>query len=43
MTMRVADWWRVEDGLLRENWVLIDLPHFFLQLGVDILARAQHK
>ena len=39
VTMRVMDWWRAADGLLVENWVLLDLPHFFLQLGVDILAR----
>ncbi len=38
--MRVMDWWRADAGLLVENWVLLDLPHFFLQLDVDILARA---
>lgn len=38
ITMRVMDWWRQEDGLLVENWVLIDLPHLFLQMGVDLLA-----
>lgn len=38
ITMRVMDWWRQEDGLLAENWVLIDLPHLFLQMGVDLLA-----
>ncbi|MEO0561612.1 MAG: hypothetical protein AAF125_05845, partial [Chloroflexota bacterium] len=38
ITMRVMDWWRAaEDGLLSENWVLLDLPHTFLQLGVDLL------
>ncbi|MFM2187230.1 MAG: ester cyclase [Burkholderiaceae bacterium] len=37
ITMRVMDWWRQEDGLLAENWVLIDLPHLFLQMGVDLL------
>jgi SnoaL-like domain/SnoaL-like polyketide cyclase len=39
VTMRVMDWWRAADGLLVENWVLLDLPHFFLQMDVDILAR----
>ncbi len=39
--MRVMDWWRCEDGLLVENWVLIDLPHLMLQMGVDLLARVQ--
>jgi len=38
ITMRVMDWWRQEGGLLAENWVLIDLPHLFLQMGVDLLA-----
>jgi predicted ester cyclase len=38
--MRVMDWWRAEGGLLAENWVLLDLPHFFLQMDVDLLARA---
>ena len=41
VTMRVMDWWRAEQGLLVENWVLLDLPHFFLQMDVDILARAK--
>lgn len=38
ITMRVMDWWRQEEGLLAENWVLIDLPHLFLQMGVDLMA-----
>ena len=41
VTMRVMDWWRAENNLLTENWVLLDLPHFFLQMDVDILARAR--
>ncbi len=41
VTMRVMDWWRAENHLLAENWVLLDLPHFFLQMDVDILARAK--
>lgn len=36
--MRVMDWWRVSDGLLYENWVLLDLPHTFLQLDKDVFA-----
>ena len=36
--MRVMDWWRAEDGMLVENWVLIDLVDLFLQLGIDLLA-----
>ena len=39
LTMRSLDFWRVERGLIRENWVLVDLPHVHAQLGVDVLAR----
>ncbi len=39
ITMRSMDFWRVENGLIRENWVLIDLLHVWHQLGVDVLAR----
>lgn len=37
--IRVMDWWRRQGDLLAENWVLIDFPHLFLQLGVDLFAR----
>ncbi len=39
ITMRVADWWRREGDVLRENWVLIDLPDLMLQMGVDLFDR----
>jgi hypothetical protein len=39
--MRVMDFYRAEDGLIRENWVPIDLIEVLLQLGVDVIARAQ--
>lgn len=38
--LRVMDWWRAEGGLLVENWVLLDLPDLFSQIGVDLLQRA---
>ena len=38
VTMRVMDWWFMDHHLLKENWVLIDFPDFFIQLGVDILS-----
>ncbi len=37
--MRSLDFWRMEDGLIRENWVLVDLLDAYRQLGVDVLAR----
>ncbi|CTQ51194.1 ester cyclase [Jannaschia donghaensis] len=37
--MRSLDFWRVEDGLIRENWVLVDLLDVYRQLGVDVLGR----
>lgn len=40
ITMRSLDFWRVENGLIRENWVLVDMLHVWNQLGVDVLSRA---
>ena len=37
--MRSLDFWRMEKGLIRENWVLVDLLHMYDQIGVDVLAR----
>ncbi len=37
--MRSLDFWRVEEGLIRENWVLVDLLHMYHQIGVDVFAR----
>ncbi len=39
ITMRSLDFWRCERGLIRENWVLVDLLHVYRQVGVDVLAR----
>lgn len=39
ITMRSLDFWRCENGLIRENWVLVDLLHVYAQLKVDVLAR----
>lgn len=37
--MRVIDIYRRKDDKLAENWVFIDLLHFWKQQGVDILER----
>ncbi|MGV6847374.1 MAG: ester cyclase [Marinibacterium sp.] len=37
--LRSLDFWRLEGGLIRENWVLVDLLHMYAQIGVDVLAR----
>lgn len=39
VTLRSLDFWRLETGLIRENWVLVDLLDLYRQLGVDVLAR----
>jgi predicted ester cyclase len=37
--LRSLDFWRLEGGLIRENWVLVDLLDLYAQVGVDVLAR----
>ena len=39
--MRVVDVYRREGDKLLENWVLIDIPHWLLQQGIDVLGRTQ--
>lgn len=36
---RSLDFWRIEQGMIRENWVMVDLIHIYRQLGVDIFDR----
>ena len=36
--MRVVDVYRREADKLAENWIFIDMLHFLLQQGVDLLA-----
>ena len=37
--LRSLDFWRVEDGAIRENWVLVDLLDLYSQVGVDVFDR----
>lgn len=39
ITMRSLDFWRCENGKIRENWVLIDLLDVYRQINVDVFAR----
>ena len=40
--MRVMDFYRVEDGLIAENWVPIDMIDLLGQMGVDVFERMRH-
>ena len=39
ITMCSLDFWRIENGRIRENWVMVDLLDAWRQLGVDVFAR----
>jgi len=41
IAMRSLDFWRMEGGLIRENWVMVDLLHMCDQIGVDVFARVR--
>ena len=43
VTMRVMDFYRADQGLIRENWVPIDILQVLLQLDVDVLARVRSQ
>lgn len=34
--IRYMDFWKVEEGKIVDNWVMVDFPHVLAQLGVDI-------
>lgn len=39
--MRVVDVYRREGDKLAENWVLVDIPYWLLQQGLDVLERTR--
>ncbi len=39
VTMRVMDFYLHDEGLIRENWVPLDMLDLFRQMGIDLLAR----
>jgi predicted ester cyclase len=34
--IRYMDFWKVADGKIEDNWVMVDFPHVLDQLGVDV-------
>ena len=34
--IRYMDFWKVIDGKVVDNWVMVDFPHVLAQLGVDV-------
>ena len=43
LTLRVMDFYRCQDSKIIENWVLLDYGDLFLQMGVDLFARARSR
>ena len=41
--MRVMDFYLHDEGLIRENWVPLDILDLLLQMGVDVLGRLQEQ
>jgi predicted ester cyclase len=36
--IRYMDFWKVVDGRITDNWVMVDFPHVLAQLGHDVFA-----
>ncbi len=36
--IRYMDFWKVVDGKITDNWVMVDFPHVLAQLGVDVFG-----
>lgn len=36
--IRYMDFWKVENGKIVDNWVMVDFPHVLAQLGVDVFG-----
>ncbi len=43
ITMRSLDFWRCENGMIRENWVLVDLLDVYHQIRVDVFSRMRES
>jgi predicted ester cyclase len=38
VVIRYTDFWRIEDGRIKDNWVTVDFAHVLAQLGHDVFA-----
>lgn len=38
VVIRYMDFWKVEDGRITDNRVMVDFPHVLAQLGHDVFA-----
>lgn len=38
VTIRYMDFWKVEDGRITDNWVMVDFADVLAQLGVDVFG-----
>ncbi|WP_375569385.1 ester cyclase [Ahrensia marina] len=38
VVIRYMDFWKVEDGRIADNWVMVDFPDILAQLGVDVFS-----
>ena len=36
--IRYMDFWKVVDGKIADNWVMVDFPHVLAQLGRDVFG-----
>ena len=34
--IRYMDFWKVSEGKIENNWVMVDFPYVMFQLGIDI-------
>lgn len=41
VTMRVMDFYLCDEGLIRENWIPLDMLDLLMQMGVDVFARGR--
>ena len=37
--MRSLDFWRLENGKIRENWVMVDILDVYDKIGVDVIRK----